>query len=136
MPSPISGRPGLLIRDCFNYSDAMLVIPPILVGCLYFFDGVRTRLDLEAELSRLAGGQEIGNAAQDLADRLSEAGFLNDETYSHLKERCHANFAQSSVRKAAYAGKSYPADIDPLRETMRKYLAGGAAAGRSWATGP
>jgi len=127
MPSPISGRPGLLIRDCFSYSDAMLIIPPILVGCLYFFNGVRTRLDLEAELSRLSGGQEIGNAAQHLADRLSEAGFLEDETYSRLKERCHASFAQSSVRKAAYAGKSYPADIDPLREVMRKYLAGEVA---------
>jgi hypothetical protein len=31
------------------------------------------------------------------------------------------------VRKAAHAGKSYPADIDPLREVMRKYLAGGVA---------
>jgi hypothetical protein len=31
------------------------------------------------------------------------------------------------VRKAAFAGKAYPEDIDPLREVMRKYLAGGAA---------
>jgi AmmeMemoRadiSam system protein B len=127
MPSPISGRPGLLIRDCFGYSNATLVIPPLLVGCLLFFDGVQTSLDLQAELSRLAGDSEIGNAAQLLADRLSEAGFLEDETYSRLKERCHASFAQSTVRKAAFAGKAYPEDIDPLREVMRKYLAGGAA---------
>src|SRR5580658_993551 len=123
MPSPISGRPGLLIRDCFGYSDAALVIPPFLVGCLLFFDGVRTSLDLNAELSRSAGDSEIGNAAQLLSDRLSEAGFLEDETYLQLKERCHLSFAQSTVRKAAHAGKSYPGDIDPLREVMRKYLA-------------
>jgi hypothetical protein len=116
-----------LIRDCFGYSDATLVIPPFLVGCLLFFDGVRTSLDLETELSRLAGDFEIGNAAQLLADRLSEAGFLEDETYSRLKERCHSSFAQSTVRKAAHAGKLYPADIDPLREVMDKYLGGGAA---------
>ena len=127
MPSPISGRPGLLIRDSFGYSDAVLVIPPSLVGCLLFFDGVRTSHDLEAELSRLAGDEEIGNAAELLAARLSEAGFLEDETYERLKERSHAAFAQSTVRKAAHAGKSYPADIDPLREVMGKYLANGAA---------
>lgn len=127
MPSPISGRPGLLIRDSLGYSDSVLVIPPFLVGCLLFFNGVRTNLDLQAELSRMAGDQEIGNAAQLLADRLSEAGFLEDETYARLRERCHAEFAQSPVRKAAHAGKSYPADIDPLREVMQKYLGGGPA---------
>jgi AmmeMemoRadiSam system protein B len=127
MPSPISGRPGLLIRDSFGYSDAILVIPPSLVGCLLFFDGVRTSQDLEAELSRLAGDEEIGNAAELLARRLSEAGFLEDEIYARLKESCRAAFAQSAVRKAAHAGKSYPADIDPLREVMGKYLGCGAA---------
>jgi len=127
MPSPISDQPGLLIRDCFGYSDAVLVIPPALVGCLHLFDGMCTVSDLDAELSRLSGGWETGNAAQLLSDRLSEAGFLEDEIYARLKERCHSSFAQSPVRKAAHAGKSYPGDIDPLREVMRRYLSGGAA---------
>jgi AmmeMemoRadiSam system protein B len=116
-----------MIHDSFGYSDATLIIPPVLVGCLQLFDGVRTSQDLQTELSRLAEGSEIGNVAQLLADRLSEAGFLEDETYARLKERCHASFAQSPVRKAAHAGKSYPGDIDPLREVMRKYLPSRAA---------
>ena len=127
MPSPISDRPGLLIRDFFGYSDATLIIPPSLVSCLHLFDGVQTIEDLHAQLSRMAQGSDIGNAAQLLADRLSEAGFLEDETYARLKQGCHASFAQSPVRKAAHAGKSYPAEIDPLREIMQKYLAGGTA---------
>ena len=127
MPSPISDRPGLLIRDSFGYSNATLIIPPFLVGCLHLFDGVQTIEDLHAQLSRMAQGSEIGNAAQLLADRLSEAGFLEDETYARLKQRAHASFAQNPVRKAAHAGKSYPAEIDPLREIMQKYLAGGTA---------
>jgi MEMO1 family protein len=135
MPSPISGRPGLLIRDPFGYSDATLIIPPVLVGCLHLFDGVRTSVDLQAELSRLAEDSEIGEVAQLLADRLSEAGFLEDETYARLKERCRSAFAQSTVRKAAHAGKSYPAEIDPLRGIMRKYLPGGASSTQTGMTG-
>lgn len=127
MPSPIPERPGLLIRDSLGYSDSVLVIPPALVGCLLFFDGVQTSLELQAELSRLADDFEIVNAAQLLTDRLSEAGFLEDETYAGRKERCHAAFTQSAVRKAAHAGNSYPAEIDSLREVMNKYLARGAA---------
>jgi hypothetical protein len=127
MPSHISGQPGLLIRDSLEYSDAVLVIPPSLVGCLLFFDGVRTSLDLHAELARLAGTSEIGDAAQLLTDRLSEAGFLENEVYARLKESRHSAFRRSAVRKAAYAGRSYPAEIDPLREVMRKYLGAAVA---------
>ena len=125
-PSPISEQPGLLIRDSLGYSDAILIIPPFFVGSLLFFDGVRTSADLHGELSRLADGIEIGNAAQVLADQLGEAGFLENETYSGLKKRRHTAFAQSAVRRAAHAGTSYPADIDPLREVMRRYLGNGA----------
>lgn len=128
MPSPIQERPGLLIRDNFGYSDAVLVIPPPLVPCLLFFDGVRTILDLQAELARLSGETETEPIAQALADRLSEAGFLEDGTYAELKQRAHAAFAKSPVRKAAHAGKSYPAEIDPLRDVMRTYLNGAAHA--------
>jgi MEMO1 family protein len=124
MPSPIENRPGLLIRDSFGYSDAVLIIPPPLVACLLFFDGLRTSLDLHAELSRLSGDTDIGNAAQVLADQLSEAGFLEDETYMRLKDRSHAAFAQSPVRKAAHVVHSYPEDIGALQEVMRRYLDG------------
>jgi AmmeMemoRadiSam system protein B len=122
MPSPIEDRPGLLIRDSFAYSDAVLIIPPPLVACLLFFDGSRTSRDLEAELSRVSGETEVSEAAQALADRLSEAGFLEDETYMRLRERSHLSFAQSPVRKAAHVGNSYPEEINALQEVMRRYL--------------
>jgi hypothetical protein len=127
MPSPVRERPSLLIRDSFGYSDAVLIIPPFLVRCLLFFDGSRTSLDLQEEISRMAGDEEIGDVGQLLTKQLSDAGFLEDETYLRLKERCHAAFAQSPVRKPAHAGKAYPAEIDPLREVMHKYLGGGGA---------
>ena len=31
LPSPIPDKPGLMIRDPFQFSDATLVIPPVLV---------------------------------------------------------------------------------------------------------
>ena len=127
MPSPVRDRPGLLIRDSFRYSDATLIIPPLLVHGLEFFDGVRTDLDLRAELTRLVGGAEIGNADRLLIDALSNAGFLDDETYAKLRESRHLAFAQCPVRQAAHAGTGYPADIGPLRDVMQQYLGGTAA---------
>ena len=122
MPSPVIERPGLLIRDSFRFSDAMLIVPPLLVHGLQFFDGVRTELDMEVEFTRLVGGADIGNVAHHLAKELSEAGFLEDETYAKLKDRRLMAFAESPVRKAVHAGSAYPGEIEPLREVMQRYL--------------
>ncbi len=47
MPSPVPDKPGLLIRDPFQFSDAALVIPPGLVESLTYFDGTRSQRERE-----------------------------------------------------------------------------------------
>ena len=60
MPSPSPEHPGLFIRDPYRFSDAMLIIPPVLVECLQCFDGQHTELDLRAALVRLTGDLDVG----------------------------------------------------------------------------
>jgi MEMO1 family protein len=124
MLSPVTDRPGLLIRDRFRYSDATLIIPPLLIPALLLFDGIRTRLDLQTELARSLGTGEIGDATADLLEALREAGFLQDEIYAMLNQRRLLAFAESPVRQAAYAGSAYPSEIAPLRHRMQPYLEG------------
>jgi AmmeMemoRadiSam system protein B len=127
MLSPVKDRPGLLIRDRFRYSDTTLIIPPVLIPGLLLFDGTRSRVDLETELTRSVGSPEIGAAAGHLIEALRQAGFLEDETYSRLKQGCLLAFAESPVRPAVHAGSGYPAEIGPLRELMQRYLGGAAS---------
>ena len=124
MPSPVEDRPGLLIRDSFQYSDATLIIPPLLVHGLEFFDGTRTELDLHAELTRLTGQLEMGDAARHLVEALSKAGFLEDDVYAEMKEERQRAFAESPVREPAHAGSAYPDELGPLQRVMQKYMAG------------
>ena len=127
MPSPVEDRPGLLIRDSFQYSDVTLIIPPLLVHGLEFFDGTRTELDLHAELTRLTGQLGMGDAARHLAEALSKAGFLEDDVYAEMKEKRQRAFAESPVREPAHAGSAYPDEVGPLQRVMQKYMAGPAA---------
>ena len=127
MLSPVTDRPGLFIRDCFRYSDARLIIPPLLIPGLQFFDGMRTDLDLQAELTRTSGSPDIGSAAGHLIEALSGAGFLEDGTYARLKQRRLLAFTESPVRVAAHAGSAYPEEIGPLRNVMQGYLQGAAS---------
>jgi AmmeMemoRadiSam system protein B len=126
MVSPVADRPGLLIRDCFRYSDAKLIVPPPLIPGLLCFDGLRSEVDLQTELSRSSGNPEFGRTAGALIEALSQAGFLEDETYAKLKESRLSAFIQSPVREAAHAGTSYPSEIEPLRDVMQHYLQGAA----------
>jgi MEMO1 family protein len=127
MVSPVADQPGLLIRDFFRYSDATLIVPPLLIPGLLLFDGTRTDLDLHTELTRCLGTPEIGNTVAHLIEALSQAGFLEDESYANLKQRRRLAFSQSPVRQAVHAGSSYPGEIEPLKNLMQQYLEGAAS---------
>jgi MEMO1 family protein len=127
MLSPVADRPGLLIRDFLRYSDAKLIIPPRLIPGLRLFNGTQTVLDLQAELARISGVPETGTAAGLLIAAMSDAGFLEDDTYTKLRSRRLSAFAQSPVREAAHAGSAYPEEIGSLQNVMRKYLDGAAS---------
>jgi AmmeMemoRadiSam system protein B len=124
MPSPSEEHPGLFIRDPYRYSDAMLIIPPVLVGCLECFDGKHTDLDLRQSLVRITGNLDVSDIQEHLVATLSASGFLEDENFARIKEARSSEFAASPVREPAHAGSAYPADAGELRATMERYLSG------------
>jgi MEMO1 family protein len=128
MPSPVPDRPGLLIRDPYRYSDATLIVPPALVQCLQFFDGVQTDGDLRAALVQLTGDLRVGEVVEHLQRMLSEAGFVQDEAYQRLRAGQHALFAQAGKREASHAGAAYPEEPEALRATLAGYMPAAEAA--------
>src|SRR6478609_7962193 len=98
MPSPSEDHPGLFIRDPYKFSDAMLIIPPLLVECLQCFDGQQTDLDLRAVLVRLTGDLDVGELEQHLLHTLSDAGFLEDETFARMEQDRRREFAERPIR--------------------------------------
>jgi AmmeMemoRadiSam system protein B len=127
MPSPDKERPGLLIRDTLHYSDMVLIIPPLLIQTLAYFDGERTDLDLRAELTRLTGELQMGEVTKGLVDALQNAGFLQDETYERMREAKEQEFAASPVRQPAHSGSAYSEKRHDLAQTMMDYLGGDEA---------
>jgi MEMO1 family protein len=130
MPSPSPEHPGLFIRDPYKFTDAMLVIPPVLVECLQCFDGRQTPFDLRAGLVRITGDLEVGEIERHLVQTLSQAGFLEDETFERMQADRKREFAEKSVREASHAGAAYPGEPGPLREVLQEYMAGDPAAGQ------
>jgi AmmeMemoRadiSam system protein B len=124
MPSTVERSPGLLIRDSFRYSDAVLIVPPPLVQCLTCFDGRQTQLDLRAMLVEISGELQVGDLENQLIDILTRSGFLEDDTFRAMKERREREFAEAPVRQPSHAGSGYPEEREELRDTMRHWMAG------------
>ncbi|MES1260191.1 MAG: MEMO1 family protein, partial [Acidobacteriota bacterium] len=130
MPSPVEDRPGLLIRDSLHYSESVLIIPPALVECLSCFDGEQTSLDLRQLLVNITGDFQVGELEANLTEALTQSGFLEDETFSRLKEGRERAFADSPVRRPAHAGSAYPNDPAALRTVMDTWMDGHGPAER------
>jgi MEMO1 family protein len=121
MPSPVLDRPGLLIRDPFQYSDAVLIIPPVLAPTLVLFDGEHTELDLRAALTQATGELETADVVQNLIQALDHNGFLESEPFFEMRDRKQRAFAQAELRLPAHAESGYPAQAEPLRAKLKEY---------------
>ena len=135
MPSPSPEHPGLFIRDPYRFSDAMLIIPPVLVESLQCFDGRKTDLDLRAILVTLTNSLDVSEIENHLIETLSTAGFLEDETFAQMEAARRREFAGQAVREPSHAGSAYPAEPDEMRATMAQYMDGESAAPAAAADG-
>jgi hypothetical protein len=87
MPSPVEERPGLLIRDPFHYTDQIVIVPPLLAAGLALFDGAQTDLDLQVQLSRLAGEIVPMEIVSSMIAALNENGFLETPELESRRKR-------------------------------------------------
>jgi AmmeMemoRadiSam system protein B len=125
MPSPSPEQPGLLIRDPFGYSPAMLVIPDGLVPLLQFFDGATSELDARHQLVQATKDVRAGEVLDQLRQALEEAGFLTGDRFEAMREDKHRQFREQPLRLPSHAGPGgYPEDSAAVRETFADYFRG------------
>jgi len=127
-PSPVPDRPGLLLRDPFRYTEEIIIIPPLLARGLLYFDGERTKIELQAYLSSQTGQFIPGEIIEAMFDALNSHGFLETEEFERLRVQRHAEFAAAPQRLPAHAGTAYPEQADGLRLRLDEYLRHGQSA--------
>lgn len=123
MPSPVPEKPGLLMRDPYQYTDSMLILPPLLARMLVYFDGEHDEGDLRKGLTQATGELEVGEVAKQMIGTLDENGFLETPTYQAMRERKHREFAEAPERTPAHVGASYPENPDELTGVLDGYRA-------------
>jgi len=111
-----------LLRDPFRYSEAMLVIPPALIGLLGCLDGERTEGAVADLLTKQLGTNIPNDLLAHLVGTLQSNGFLETEEYFQMREARHAAFRELPQRLAAHAGSAYPEQRESLRGELNGYF--------------
>ena len=111
IPSPIAESPGLILRDPFRYSQAVLLIPTGWVPALGLLDGQNTARDLQTALTRIRGGQLVlREDVQHFVDTLRGHGFLESNEFHRLRADRQEEFRKAPERQAMHAGVAYSAE--------------------------
>jgi len=125
MPSPDQERPGLMIRDPFGFSNATLILPPVLTRVLPHFDGTHDSAALREAIFELTGDLRAGELGEKLHNVLDEAGFLMNERFDEMRLTAIQEFERAPVREPSHAGSAYPEKMDDLQSWMAQGMAGG-----------
>src|SRR5688572_26224569 len=121
VPSPIAESPGLILRDPFRYTQAVLLVPSGWIPALVLLDGTSTELDLQATLARASGGQLVRREdVQHFVHTLRNHGFLESDEFHKLRELRHEEFRVAAERQSTHAGSAYPADAVELSRQLRE----------------
>lgn len=122
MPSPAEDRPGLIIRDPFEFSDAVLIIPPALVRALACFDGEQDEAGLRQAIYDVTGELRSGELGEHLLRALDQAGFLENENFNQMRFARVREFQDASVREPCHAGSAYPETGAELQAWMSENM--------------
>src|SRR5262249_8872529 len=122
MPSPAPDQPGLLIRDPCRYTDALLIVPPVLIPALSFLDGTKTVLDLQAFLTRHIGQIVSSEIGEQCVGTLRAQCFLKREEFEQRRDACQTAFRNAAERPPVHAGSAYPLEPEALRKQLDDYM--------------
>jgi predicted class III extradiol MEMO1 family dioxygenase len=122
LPSPAADRPGLLLRDPFQYAEAVLYVPRTWVLALRCLDGEHTELDVQELLTRATGGLVFSDEVREFVSVLRQEGFLETEEFERRREQRHKEFQEQRERPPSHAGSAYPASAAEIRSTFAEYF--------------
>jgi AmmeMemoRadiSam system protein B len=117
-PVQHEGRSFIALRDPAGYTPSVLLLPMALTEVVRRFDGRRSIVDIQAELTRQQGEIVFREPIDHLVAMLDEHGFLDSPRFAERKRELERDFREAPARPASHAGGAYPGEAATLTATM------------------
>ena len=106
------------LRDPEGISEGILFLPPNIFYLVQFLDGQHTRNQIAGEYLKRFGEILMPQWVDKFIADLDEKLFLEDERFEAAKGALLASFRAQPTRPAMFAGKSYEADPEKLKQQL------------------
>jgi MEMO1 family protein len=106
------------LRDPEGISDGILFLPPNIFYLVQFLDGKHTRNQIAGEYLKRFGEILMPQWVDKFIADLDEKLFLEGERFDAAKRALLESFRTQPTRPAMFAGKSYEADPEKLKQQL------------------
>jgi len=106
------------LRDPEGISEGILFLPPNIFYLVQFLDGKHTRNQIAGEYLKRFGEILMPQWVDKFIADLDEKLFLEGERFEAAKQALLESFRAQPTRPAAFAGKSYEADPEKLKQQL------------------
>ncbi|MFQ5894614.1 MAG: AmmeMemoRadiSam system protein B [Nitrospinota bacterium] len=120
-PTVHQGQKLLMLRDPQHFTDAVALVPLEFAFVLERLDGHHTVRDIQADYMRAYGELLYSEQIEKLISDLDQALLLESERFAGHRERLLQEFLSSPSRAPFLAGRTYEADPERLRATIRTF---------------
>ena len=112
----------IVLWDPTGLSAEKLIIPLNYFYLMQFFDGEHSLEQIGAEYLKKFGEFILPDRMAKLIADLDEKLFLEGERFETARQAAIAAYRAAPVRPAAYAGKAYAADPEPLKKELESFF--------------
>jgi MEMO1 family protein len=121
-PVEHEGQKMVVLRDRSGFCEGSLLLSPPVADLLVHMDGKNTFRDLQLRFMRRTGEVLFSEKLQEIVQMLDDHYMLENEKFIRKAGEEAARFLRDPVRRAKYAGKSYPAEPEALVEELKSYF--------------
>jgi hypothetical protein len=121
-PARVDGHEVICLRDPTGVADAVLTVPRSLGPILALFDGVRSLVDVQAEIMRRYGELVLRSQLESMVDVLDRHLFLEGPRVEAARARQRTAFLGAATRPAFLAGRSYDDEPHALTTALEAHF--------------
>jgi hypothetical protein len=118
----VRGRQVLCLRDPQFYCEGVVYLPAETASILGLFDGQHSLLDIQEAFVRRFGNLLFREQLLEVIQSLDEHYLLESPRFAAHRMAVEEEFRRAQARPACFAGRSYPAERDALRQQLDRYF--------------
>lgn len=122
IPFNQGGQSFVMLRDPEQISEQTVILPQSVLYILRFFDGRHSSLDIRSAYMRRFGTFLYEQDLEQLITHLNAGFLLDNDRFRQHRQTVHETFLRTPIRKARFAGSSYLAEPERLKEQLDSFF--------------